>query len=241
VSTFAPLVGVTLRGLLGRRRTVLMVLLVALPVVVALIIRLAGGRPDAPAILDTLVIRTVLPLVALVFGTSALGSDLEDGTAVFLLAKPIRRWQVVLAKMGVAAGLTIALVMPATVATGLLAAGLGADAIGTAFGYALASAIGGVAYACAFVALSAWTSRALVAGLAYTLLWEGALSGLLEGTRFLSVRQATLGIAAELSGIAPSVPPLTFTTSLAIVAVIVVGAIVLGTFRLARFEVRGGD
>ena len=31
--------------------------------------------------LDALVIATVLPLTALVFGTSALGAEIEDGTA----------------------------------------------------------------------------------------------------------------------------------------------------------------
>ena len=32
------------------------------------------------------------------------------------------------------------------------------------------------------------------------LIWEGVLAGLLEGTRFLSIRQATLGIARALAG-----------------------------------------
>ena len=96
MTAFGALVGVTLRGLLGRRRTLLMVLLAALPVLVGLLIRLGGGRSDAPEILDTLVIRTVLPLVALVFGTAAIGSEIEDGTVVFLLRSPSpaggRRW-----------------------------------------------------------------------------------------------------------------------------------------------------
>jgi ABC-2 type transport system permease protein len=233
----APLIGVTLRGLLGRRRTLLMVLLVALPVLVALVVRLAGGRLEAGPILDTMIVRTVLPLVALVFGTAALGSELEDGTAVYLLAKPVPRWRVMVAKMAVAATLTIALIVPATVASSLLAGGSTA----TTFGFAVAAALGGAAYAVAFVALSAFTSRALVAGLGYTLLWEGALSGLLEGTRFLSVRQATLGVAAELSGVSPGVPPLEFSTSIMMLALVFGVSIVLGSLRLARFEVRGGD
>ena len=58
---------------------------------------------------------------------------------------------------------------------------------------------GGTAYAVAFTALGVVTSRALVVGLGYTLLWEGVLAGLLEGTRFLSIRQATLGVAAALT------------------------------------------
>ena len=67
-----PLIAVTLRGVLGRRRTWLMILLASLPVLVALLIRAGGGHPNAATILDTLLIRTVMPLLALVFGTAAL-------------------------------------------------------------------------------------------------------------------------------------------------------------------------
>ena len=81
MTPFGALVGVTLRGLLGRRRTLLMVLLAGLPVLVGLLIRLGGGRSDAPEILDTLVIRTVLPLVALVFGNEAWDSIVADSAA----------------------------------------------------------------------------------------------------------------------------------------------------------------
>ena len=45
--------------------------------------------------LDTLVVRTVMPLVALIVGTAALGSEIEDGTAVYLMVKPIARWRIV--------------------------------------------------------------------------------------------------------------------------------------------------
>ena len=55
----------------------------------------AAGSPNADRILDTLVVRTVLPLVALVVGTAALGSEIEDGTAVYLMIKPIPRWRIV--------------------------------------------------------------------------------------------------------------------------------------------------
>ena len=120
-----PITAVTLRGLLGRRRTLLMLLLVGLPVLVALLARIAEGSLEVDRILDPLGVRTILPLVALVFGTAALGSELEDGTAVFLIIKPIPRWRIVGAKMLVAAGLTIALIMPATVATGIVAGGFG--------------------------------------------------------------------------------------------------------------------
>ena len=241
MTAFGALVVVTLRALLGRRRTLLMVLLAALPVIVALLIRIGGGRPDAPEILDTLVIRTVLPLVALVVGTAALGSEIEDGTVVFVLVKPMARWRIALAKVLVAAGLTAVLVVPPILVTGVLLGGTGSASIGIAIGFALAAIVGGCAYAVAFTTLGILTSRALIIGLAYTLLWEGVLSGLLEGTRFLSIRQATLGIAAALTGEDVGVEPLEPIMAIVIVTVVIVGGFLLATYALRRFQVRGGD
>ncbi len=237
----APLVGVTLRGVLGRRRTWLMILLASLPVAVAVLIRAGGGEPNTPTILDTLLIRTVMPLLALVFGTAALGSELEDGTAVYLMIKPTARWRILLAKMAVGAALTVALVFPSTVATSLITEGRNALSMSETIGYALVVSAGGVAYACAFVTLSAFTGRALILGLCYVLLWEGVLSGLLEGTRFLSIRQATLGLAAQVTSIVGNPTPLGPTTSASILTVVVVGAFILGSLRLSRFEIRSGD
>ena len=236
-----PITGVTLRGLLGRRRTLLMVLLVGLPLLVAVLLRIGGNSIAPDEILSPMVVRTILPLVALVFGTAALGSELEDGTAVYLIVKPIPRWRIIGAKMLVAAGLTAALILPASVATGIVAAGVGPGSLATTFAYALAASVGGAAYACAFVALSAFTGRALIIGLAYTLIWEGILAGLLEGTKFLSVREATLGIAAGLDEAPFGQTPLAFPLSIAIIAVVIAGSFVLGSLRLARFEIRGGD
>jgi ABC-2 type transport system permease protein len=241
VTAFVALVAVTLRGLLGRRRTLLMVLLAGIPILVGLLIRLGGGRSDAAEILDTLVIRTVLPLIALVFGTAAVGSEIEDGTAVYLLAKPIARWRIALAKLGVAAGLTAALAVPPIVLTGLLVEGFGGESLGTAFGFALAGIAGGTAYAVAFAALGVVTSRALVVGLGYTLLWEGVLAGLLDGTRFMSIRQGTLGVAAALTGVDVGVDVLEPIVSVLILLVVVVGGFLLTTRLLMRFQVRSAD
>ena len=241
MTAFGALVEVTLRGLLGRRRTLLMLLLAGLPVLVGLLIRLGGGRSDAPEILDPLVLRTVLPLIALVFGTAAIGSEIEDGTALFLLAKPIARWRIALAKLAVAAGLTAALVVPPVVITALLVGGFGGDSLATALGFALATVAGGTAYAVAFAALGVVTTRALVVGLGYTLLWEGVLAGLLDGTRFMSIRQATLGVASALTGEDVGVDALEPVVSVAILAVVVVGGYLLTTRALSRFQVRSAD
>ena len=241
MTAFGALVVVTLRGLLGRRRTLLMLLLAVLPILVGLLIRLGGGRSDAPEILDTLVIRTVLPLIALVFGTAAIGSEIEDGTAPFLLAKPIARWRIALAKLAVAAGLTAALTIPPIIVTALLVGGFGGDSLTMALGFALAALAGGTAYAVAFSALGVLTTRALVVGLGYTLLWEGVLAGLLDGTRFMSVRQGTLGVAAALTGEDVGVDVLAPLVSVAILVVVVIGGFLVTTRALSRFQVRSAD
>jgi ABC-2 type transport system permease protein len=239
MNAIAAIIEVSLRGLLGRRRTILLVLLAGLPVLIALLVRVSGGRPDADRVLDTLVVRLVMPLIALIVGTGSIGSEIEDGTAVYLMVKPIARGKIALAKILVAAGLTAALVVPSVVISGLVL-GRGPDALTTVVGFTVACLIGGSAYASAFMALSVFTSRAFLLGLAYVLIWEGVLAGLLEGTRFLSIRQATLGLAEAL-GVDVLREPLTPMVSVLVMAVVLAGAFLLASWRLARFEIRGGD
>src|SRR5262245_25125043 len=238
MSAIAPIVNVTARGLFGRRRILLLILLAALPVLIALLIVVTGGRPDPDRVLQTLVIRFVMPLVALIVGTTVLGSEIDDGTAVYLLVKPVPRWRIILAKAIVAAGLTALLIVPAVIVTSVL---LGGDNLSTILvAFTVACLLGGSAYAVAFLALSAFTTRAFLLGLAYVLIWEGVLAGLLEGTKFLSIRQATLGLVAAL-GVNLEGDHLTTTVSALVIVVVIVGGFVLGSWRLARFEIRGGD
>jgi ABC-2 type transport system permease protein len=241
MSAIAVIADVTLRGLLGRRRALLVGLLAVLPVVIAALIRLAGGRSDIAEILDTLVVRTTLPLVALIVGTAAVGSEIEDGTLVYTLVKPVPRWRIALAKILVAVGLTVVVLVPPIILAAILLAGLGGETLATAIGFAIAATAGAAAYAAAFTTLGILTTRALVVGLAYTLLWEGVLAGLLEGTRFLSIRQATLGIAAVTTGEDVGVDPLAPAVAVAIIVVVVIGSFLLGSRALARFQMRTAD
>ena len=236
-----PIMALTLRSLVDRRRFWLMVLLAAVPVLMAVVGAVFGGDLFSRRIFDQLIVRTVLPLIALVFGTAALGSELDDGTIVFLLTKPIRRARIVLAKGAVAAGLTAALIVPATVLTGLVATSQQASLASSTTAFAIAAAVGGTAYALGFLALSSFTSRALAIGLGYVLLWEGVLSGLFEGTRVFSVRQATTGLAAMLQGNEGVRDTLDGTTSIVILGTVIVGSLALASWRLSRYQLRGGD
>jgi ABC-2 type transport system permease protein len=234
---------ITLRQLLSRRRTLLLLLLGGVLVLAAGIFRLAGEHARAlhftSGLLGTLGIGTLMPLVALIFGTGAIGAEIEDGTAIFLLAKPLNRATVVLTKLAVASLCSVALTCGPMLAAGLLAAGgLGE---GLVVGMVAGAAIGSVLYCAIFVAVSLVTARALVFGLAYVLIWEGLLAGLFVGTQTFSVRQLTLAFADAIGGIPPDV----FQAKVALGSAVLVGiallvlATVIAIRRLGRFEISG--
>ena len=234
---------VTARALLGRRRTILMLLLAGAPILLGLLIRLSGrgARPaNLEPTLEGLLVSTILPLIALVFGTAALGSELDDGTAVHILTKPIPRWVIVVPKLAVAGGLTAAMLIVSTVLAGVLLGGTASHEIAITIAFAVAIAIGSFVYVAIFLALGVATSRGLVIGLGYALLWEGLLAGALPGTQLLSVREYVRGIISTLA------PPGTLTSVVgaqgfvaALVAVVVITA--LASYRLAIYEVRASE
>jgi len=234
---------ITLRQLLSRRRTLLLLLLGGVLVLVAVVFRLAGDQlralPFTAGLLGTLGIGTLMPLVALLFGTGAIGAEIEDGTALFLLAKPLRRRTVVLTKLAVAAACSAALTCGPMLLAGLIAAGGLGD--GLVLGMTAAAAIGSLLYCAVFVALSLVTGRALVFGLAYVLIWEGLLAGLFAGTRTFSIRQQTLAIADAIASVRRTVfdAQLDLTTAIVVGVLVLVVATLLAIRRLASYEISG--
>jgi ABC-2 type transport system permease protein len=239
----AVIAGITLRQLLSRRRTILLLLLGGVLVLVALIYRLAGdGRDDldfTSGLLNNLGLAALMPLVALLFATSAIGSELEDGTAVFLLAKPISRWTILLTKLAVAIGCSIMITCLPILVAGLIAAGGLGD--GLVIGFTLAGAFGSAVYCALFVFLSLVTGRALVIGLGYVLIWEGVLAGLFAGTRTFSVRQYSLSVADAVADVSATVldAPLGVVTAVVMGVLVSVVAVVLAGRRLTRIEIAG--
>jgi ABC-2 type transport system permease protein len=234
----------TLRQLLGRRRVLLLLLLAALLVVVALVYRLTGNEGLRAEIftgrlLSDFGLATLMPLVALLLGTAAIGAEIEDGTAIYLLSKPIPRASVLLTKLFIAAvGSILLTCIPILLAGWLTGSGMNN---GVALAMAVGAAFGALVYCGIFVALSLVTGRALVFGLLYVLVWEGLLAGLFPGTRTISVRQQSLAIADALTDAPERVlhAQLDLTTALVVGGIILIGVIVLGIQRLRRFEIAG--
>jgi ABC-2 type transport system permease protein len=235
------LAAVTLRGLLNRRRTLLLVLAGVLMVGVAALSRLAEStEADAlqftARLLADFGLGVLLPLVAVIVGTATIGSELEDGTIIYLLAKPIPRLLIVAVKAVIAWLLVTLLVSPAVLVSGVIGTGGDAD-LGVA--YALAAAVGALEYTTVFLALSLLTSRALVIGLAYVVIWEGVVAGLFAGTRILSVRQHALAVADALAGEGAISAELSAGIGLAMAVGVAALAFALAVRRLQTVELRG--
>ncbi|MPZ98577.1 MAG: ABC transporter permease subunit [Dehalococcoidia bacterium] len=235
------ILALTLNQLVRQRRTLLLLLLAAIPVLVSLLFRFTAENADAESftggMMSNFIANLVLPLTALVVGTAALGQEIEDGTTIYLLAKPLARWKVVVAKIGAAWIVTASLVVLAVLGSGFAALS-GDDDRQIVFAFAVAVVFGSLAYAALFVSLSIRFGRALIIGLAYVFIWEAVVSQFISGVRFLSIRAYTIGIAdtmTEASG-AIDATGLGPTASVVLLAVVVVAAFVYAVRRLQTFE-----
>lgn len=184
------------QALLGRRRGLVLVLIPA--VLVALAVIVAALTDDAvgyDAVL-TLGFTLALPLVALLAATAVLGPEVDDGSIVYLISKPVSRHVIALSKFAVAWAATIALgALP------LLVAGLVLDGsdMRQAVAWGTAGVVAGTAYTALFLALAAFTRHAVVIGLLFALLWEGLLGSLLGGIKWVSIGPWGRGVAEEIS------------------------------------------
>jgi len=236
------LIRLTARQLLGQKRTVLLLLFGLVPVLIAVLYRVAGNdepqRWAASALNARLIIGTFLPLAALVFGTAALGSEFEDGTAVYILRKPIPRRVIVLSKLLVSWLATAGVVLAATVVPTIIAL-WGEPRDGILVGFALAVVAGALVYCALFMWLSVLTSRALIVGLLYVFIWEGVITRLFAGVRFLSVRQYTLGIADTVVDVPARVfnPRLGEMEAVALATITTALTVYLAVRRLRRWEI----
>jgi ABC-2 type transport system permease protein len=233
----------TLRQLAFRRSSLLLMGLCAIPLLIALVYRIEepGGIPErfmARGLFLGLIVTAVLPLTALLFGTTAIGDEVEDGTVIYLLTKPVPRWEILAPKLAAAWLLTALFVIPAGVAACFVAVN-GVDA-GLALALVLSLLVGALAYDSVFALLSIVTSRALIAGLVYVFLWEGAVTSIFTGTRYLSVRHYTLGLADWLAG-----THLRYldayvggVTALVLVTLVTIACVLLANRRLEELEVR---
>jgi len=228
---------VTLRATLGRRRALLFAIAPVILIVLTLVLR--AGRPPGTLwperVLGDFGFSVLLPLTALVIGTSVLGAEIDDGSIIHLLATPVRRRDVIATKFVVASVLTMLFTAVPELIAGLIAPS-GAKLAFALFAGAL---VGSVIYSAVFVMASVLTARAIAVGLIYVLIWEALLANFVGGARILSVGHYALGVANAISPDEALNAGLSLATSLVMAIVVAAGALVLATRRLTSFAITG--
>jgi len=230
----------SLQSLLGTRRGTLLFVLPLILLAVAVLVRALAGTDESVTaqVQSALGFGTVVPLVALIAGTGILAPEIDDGSIVYLLAKPLSRHRIVISKVVVAVGVTLALTAVPMVVSSLLLAGLDGR---LAAAYALGCVVGSAGYCAVFVMLAVLTKHSVVWGLVYWLIWEGLLGSVLSGVRWLSIGHWCDSVASWASdGVARSGD---VGAGYAVVATVLVLCVAVGVAgeRLRGFNLTGDD
>jgi ABC-2 type transport system permease protein len=227
---------ITARGLFGRRRFLLLLPLPVLLFGLAVLASALGAAPEhwGPPVIAGLGFGVVLPVLALIVGTGVLGQEIDDGTIVHILTKPLPRSEVVLAKLAVAVAVTAV-----TAGVPMYAVGVLADSPRLGLGLAVACVLGAFAYCALFLALSLVTRRPVLLGLLYVLIWEGVLGNLLKGTRVLSIEQYLVAVADKIGPSELLNGTLSAPFAVVMALVFTVGGALLAIDRLRSFTVAG--
>ncbi|ACZ30875.1 hypothetical protein Xcel_1855 [Xylanimonas cellulosilytica DSM 15894] len=222
------IIRLTARGVLGGKRLWLLGALALVLVGIAVLTRVLVPvtEQDAATLVRGIAFGTFLPLFGLIVGTGVIGPEIDDGSIVHLLSKPISRHVIVQSKLLVAVGAVVAF---AVVPTMLAAVVLGAGAR-TVLAFGAGALAAGALYAVLFVLLAVITRHAVIVGLVYALVWESLVGSFVPGARNLSVQQWALSVTAS---IAPD-GPVTSDVGLGLAWVLVVGGFVAAAWYAGR-------
>jgi ABC-2 type transport system permease protein len=251
---------ITLRATLSRKRAFLFAIPAAILILLTVALKASRPplRPWPSHVLGTFGFSVLIPLTALIIGTSVLGAEVDDGSVIHLLATPVRRSSVVLTKFAVATGLTVVFAaIPELIAALIAGGGTVPGQFGTGPGgapllgpvtistgkFALGLFVGALAcsviYNAVFVMISAATTRAIAVGLLYVLVWEILMANFVSGVRLLSVSHYGLGIANGFINDSLLQAGLSALTSVVLGAIVTVGALALAIRLLSGFTLKG--
>jgi ABC-2 type transport system permease protein len=195
----ATVARLTTRSLLGRRRALLLLALPAVLLLLAVASRVIGGQDDGLTVglLGGFAVATLVPLLGLIAGTGAIGPEIDDGSIVYLLAKPLSRFSIATTKVAVAVAVVTVFAAVPTLLAGFILSGT-SDRLAVAYG--VGALIAGTGYAALFLLLAVLTRHAVVVGLLYALIWESLVGSFVPGAQALSVQQWALAITKSLLG-----------------------------------------
>jgi ABC-2 type transport system permease protein len=194
----ATVAQLTARSLLGGKRVILLIALPGVLLLLAIIARgLAGQDNDvAVGVLGGFALATLVPLLGLIAGTGAIGPEIDDGSIIYLLSKPLSRFSIATTKVVVAIAVIAVFAAVPTLLAGLILAGPSTLAVA----FAVGALVAGLAYGALFVLLAVVTRHAVVVGLLYALIWETLVGNFVPGAQTLSIQQWALSITEKVLG-----------------------------------------
>ena len=232
----------TLRQLFARRRLIVGALFALIPLAISVIYmsthaRGDPGGPDFPPLLyRDITLNVLVPLVTVVLGTSAFGADVDDGTLVYLLVKPVPRWRILLTRFVMVVLASILVVLPMLVLPWpVLWSSISARSV---LAFAAGCALAIILYSALFVTLGFVAKRALVIGLLYIVIVELVISQQVSGVKSLSIREFASTVVGRVAsgehGIVAGEVSLTSVAVSSIVLLVVLS--VYAVLRLNRYE-----
>lgn len=239
---FNPTVArLTYRAVLGRKRALILCALPALLVLVAAVVRAMVGADDqvASQLLGGFAVATMVPLIGVIAGTGAIGPEIDDGSVVYLLAKPIKRPTIIVTKLIVAIGVTVGFSAVPVLIAGFV---LNGNSQQIAVAYALAAAVASIAYSALFLLLGTVSRHAVVIGLIYALIWEALFGSLVSGAKTLSVQQWALALGEKVAGSGADVTSdVALPVALVLLVVVTVGGTWFAGQRLRSLTLAGEE
>ncbi len=227
-----------LRMQVTRGRAIALGALGLLSIVLAIAVRVDDGT-HGPAtegmfdILDALGLSVIAPVTALVLASAALGDLAEDRTLVYVWLRPIARWRFALGAYLATLVAAIPLVLVPLIVANLIAGGDGKLLAATVVSVLVAV----TGYAALFLGLGLRVRRALVWGLAYVVIWEGAVARTARGAARLSVQVYSRSLLAEIAQQSPPRQAASVAVSIVVPLVIVVGGYLVTVRWLQRADV----
>lgn len=240
----ATVAQLTARSLLGRRRAYLLLGLAGVLLLLAGVARLLVGQDEGIAVnlLGGLALGTLVPLLGLIAGTGAIGPEIDDGSIVYLLAKPLSRFTIVTTKFAVAVGVVLVFAALPALLAGLVMSSASAE---VALGYALGAAAAGIGYCALFLLLAVLTRHAVVVGLVYALVWESLVGSFVPGAQDLSIRQWALAITERVVGSRAGELHITaavgITAGVVLLSIVIVGSVGYAGWRLRSLRLTGEE
>lgn len=175
----------------------------------------------------------LVPVASLVIGSSTFGDLVEDRTLVHLWLRPVSRPLLLLSAWSA----SVALALPFTVIVptiSMVVARMPGSTVRTA---AFSAVLGTFAYCAVFVSLGLRVRRALGWGLAYILIWEGAVANAGAGLARLALRLSSRSIAYRSFDGESIRYPVATSTAIGVLTIVTIGALALGVRWVRRAEV----